>query len=248
MSRITNGLEYTIARFGLFLAIFSALAAIASGIATRYELWDFRTGLKIFRWSAYFGLTAAALSLLGIILSLLAGVRRNFYIAVAGVIISAVVVAAPLYMLQKATSVPAIHDITTDTENPPQFVVILLLRKNDPNPSDYGGEPVAVQQHKAYPDITPLILNIHPDHAFKKAVETAQRMGWKIVDTDRAAGRIEATDTTFWFGFKDDIVIRINKSNNGSRVDIRSVSRVGKSDVGTNADRIRNFLSDMEKP
>ncbi len=68
-------------------------------------------------------------------------------------------------------------------------------------------------------------------------------MGWKIVDENQAEGRIEATATTRWFGFKDDVVIRIAPSGgNGSRVDVRSVSRVGRSDVGTNARRIRAFL------
>ena len=67
------------------------------------------------------------------------------------------------------------------------------------------------------------------------------------MDTDRTDGRIEATDTTFWFGFKDDVVIRISKSDKGSQLDIRSVSRVGKSDVGTNAKRIRKFLKEMEQ-
>jgi uncharacterized protein (DUF1499 family) len=72
-------------------------------------------------------------------------------------------------------------------------------------------------------------------------------MGWKIVDMNKDAGRIEATDTTFWFGFRDDIVIRIEKNDSGSRLDIRSVSRVGISDIGTNAKRIRRFLKKMQK-
>ena len=75
----------------------------------------------------------------------------------------------------------------------------------------------------------------------------ARKIGWVIVDANAAEGRIETTDTTFWFGFKDDIVIRITPADHGSRVDIRSVSRVGKSDVGTNAKRIRKYLKELKQ-
>jgi uncharacterized protein (DUF1499 family) len=68
-------------------------------------------------------------------------------------------------------------------------------------------------------------------------------MDWQIVSADTAAGRLEATATTRWFGFKDDVVVRIRPDATGSRVDVRSVSRVGKSDVGTNAARVRTFLA-----
>ncbi len=136
-----------------------------------------------------------------------------------------------------------IHDITTDTENPPVFVSILALRKDAPNSATYGGPEIAAQQHAAYPDIRTLVSDLSPSQAFERAGSVARRIGWKIVDENQAEGRIEATATTRWFGFKDDVVIRIAPSaDNGSRVDIRSVSRVGRSDLGTNARRIRDFL------
>jgi uncharacterized protein (DUF1499 family) len=72
-------------------------------------------------------------------------------------------------------------------------------------------------------------------------------MGWQIVDANASEGRIEATDTTFWFGFKDDIVIRVAATSGGSRIDVRSVSRVGRSDVGTNAKRIRCYLKRLTR-
>ena len=137
---------------------------------------------------------------------------------------------------------PPIHDITTDTENPPSFISILQLRKGAQNPAGYGGPNIAAQQRAAYPDITSEILALPPDQAFERAYRTARRMGWQIIDRNMEEGRIEATDTTSWFGFKDDIVIRVTPVDNGSRVDIRSVSRVGRSDVGTNARRIRKYL------
>ena len=120
-----------------------------------------------------------------------------------------------------------IHDITTDTENPPVFVSVLALRKNAPNSAIYGGPEIAEQQHAAYPDIRPLVSDLPPAKAFERSLSVARQMGWKIVDENPAEGRIEATATTRWFGFKDDVVLRIAPAaGNGSRVDIRSVSRV----------------------
>jgi uncharacterized protein (DUF1499 family) len=82
---------------------------------------------------------------------------------------------------------------------------------------------------------------------FNRALDVAQRMGWELVAADQASGRIEATDTTTWFGFKDDIVVRVTSWGSGARVDMRSVSRVGRSDVGTNARRIREFLDALQE-
>jgi len=90
-----------------------------------------------------------------------------------------------------------------------------------------------------------LILPIRPAQGFKRALAVARDMGWQIIDSNPSEGRIEATDTTFWFGFKDDIVVRVRPTQNGSRIDVRSVSRVGRSDVGTNARRIQKFLKEM---
>jgi len=88
----------------------------------------------------------------------------------------------------------------------------------------------------------PLILDLPSVKAFDRAAAAAAKMGWEIVNVNLAHGIIEATDTTFWFGFNDDVVIRISPDARGSRIDVRSVSRVGVSDIGTNAKRIRNYL------
>ncbi len=234
-----------IANIGLGLALASVLAAVLSGQGTRFEFWNFRIGLLILKWSAYGGLVAVAVSLAGLILSLRGG--AGVVPAVAGIILGVALVAVPVYWMEKARSVPPIHDITTDTVDPPQLISILPLRKNASNPPDYGGPQIAAQQMGAYPDITPLVLDIPPEAAFEMALAAARRLGWSIIDADRADGRIEAVDTTFWFGFKDDIVIRVKKEGQGSRVDIRSVSRVGISDVGTNAARIRRFFGEIGK-
>ena len=135
-----------------------------------------------------------------------------------------------------------IHDITTDTETPPAFVAILPLRAGVPNSVEYGGPELAAQQRTGYPDLGPLTLQIPPTQAFTHALTAARAMGWEIAASEATEGRIEATDTTFWFGFKDDVVVRITPAGGGSRIDVRSVSRVGKSDIGTNAKRITEYL------
>jgi uncharacterized protein (DUF1499 family) len=123
----------------------------------------------------------------------------------------------------------------------------LELRADAANSAEYGGADIAVQQQQAYPDIQPLELNTPPSAVFNAALHAIRKLGWDIVAQNQQQGLIEATDTTFWFGFKDDVVIRITAQNSGSRVDIRSVSRVGRSDVGANAARIRAFIQELQK-
>jgi uncharacterized protein (DUF1499 family) len=233
-------------KLAVFLAVLSGLGAVAAGLGTRWGIWDFRTGLTIFRWSAYGGVGTVAVSAIAILSLLRLASWRSFLWALIGLIMGAVLVAVSWNWEQIAKSVPPIHDITTDTTNPPKFVAIVRLRRKNWNSLEYGGPAVAKKQHNAYPDIVPLFLEAPPDQTFDRALSVAKRMGWIIVDANKAEGRIEAVATTFWFGFKDDIVIRIEKADSGSRVDIRSVSRVGVSDLGTNARRIREFLREMK--
>jgi len=232
---------------GFILAVLAALAAMLAGFGSRWGLWYFRTGFVILRWAAYVGIAAALASLIGAILTRPTTLRRGFLFSIFGLIIGSLVFGVPWCYWRTAQRVPAIHDITTDTENPPRFASILPLRKNAPNPSEYGGPEIAIKQRAAYPDLVPAALSAPPDKAYEQALTAARKMGWVIVDANPAEGRIEATDTTFWFGFKDDIVIRITPADPGSRVDIRSVSRVGKSDVGMNAKRIRKYLKELKQ-
>ncbi len=237
----------SISMIGFIFAIFAALAAVLAGFGSRWEWWSFRTGFVILRWAAYAGIAAAAISLVGSFLAIRGASRRSLILSILGLLIGILVFGIPWSYYRTGRQVPAIHDITTDTDNPPRFVSILPLRENAPNPAGYGGPAIAVQQKAAYPDIAPLILSASPDQSFDRALGAARSMGWQIVDANRADGRIEATDTTFWFGFKDDIVIRITPSDHGSRIDVRSVSRVGKSDLGTNAKRIRKYLKKLRE-
>ena len=152
-------------------------------------------------------------------------------------------VGVPWSHLRAARAVPPIHDITTDPDDPPAFDdAILALRAGAANPASYGGPEVAAQQRKGYPDIQPLVVELPTDRAFDLALDAARALDWRIVATEPERRRIEASDRTFWFGFTDDIVVRISPEGAGSRIDVRSLSRVGRSDTGTNAARIRAYL------
>lgn len=242
----TNRTLPFIAVCSLALAAVFVLTTAMSGLGTRFGWWGFRTGLTLLRWSAYAELAVAAAAVIGCIFAYSRGQGNGLSLFLLAGIISIAAVIVPFRMYLTARSVPAIHDITTDTEDPPQFDAVLSMRKAALNPAEYGGPEIAQQQKKAYPDIAPLLLSVPPARTFEKARATVQAMGWEIVSADPAKGRIEATDTTFWFGFKDDIVIRITAQGNGSRVDLRSLSRVGRSDVGANADRIRKLLKALK--
>ena len=239
--------SFLIARAGFFIALMAGLVALLSGPGTNYGLWNYRTGISVLRWAAYGGIAAAALSLIGLIASLRIVIVRGFLWALLGVIVGGFLVGLMIHWKQVAESVPRIHDITTDTASPPEFVAILRFRQSDENSPAYGGAEVAARQLKAYPDIIPLMLPVPPDQAFERALAVARRLGWQIIDADRTTGRIEAVATSFWFGFRDDIVIRLRQKDSGSRADIRSESRVGVSDLGKNAERIRKFLRAMKE-
>src|SRR3989442_9407007 len=210
-------------RIGAFvLAVLCAGAAVAAGLGTRWEAWHFRTGFAILAWATYGGLAAAVLGLVALFLD--RSSRRGGLLTIVTIGLGALVVGIPWQMKQQAQHVPPIHDITTDTENPPAFVAILPLRADAPNSVEYKGAEVAAQQKKAYPDLQPLTVNASPDVTFQKALRAARDAGWDIVESRPDQGRIEATDTTLWFGFKDDIVLRVMSLDSASRIDARSVT------------------------
>jgi uncharacterized protein (DUF1499 family) len=228
----------------LTIAVAAALLLFAAGPGARLDLWEFGTGFMMMRWALFLGLGGAALAL---VLLLFSKTRRGRAGTLAAALLIGIGTAwVPWSGYQKATSLPPIHDITTDTTNPPQFVEITPLRIDAPNPVDYPGEEFAEQQREAYPDIQPLELSQSAEQSFSRALQTARDLGWEIVSAVAPEGRIEATATTFWFGFKDDVVIRITPAGTGSRLDIRSKSRVGRSDVGANTARIRNFTKSFQ--
>jgi uncharacterized protein (DUF1499 family) len=227
----------------LLLTVVCLLMFASAGPIYRSGLLGLAGAFRVMRWALYAGGGALVFA----VLALIVAARRGRGMATAVIAVAAVllVLAIPLSWLRQASRAPRIHDITTDTDRPPLFVAVLPLRAGAPNTAEYGGPEIAAQQHQGYPDLAPLDLAVPPNQAFDRALAAARKLGWDIVASDPASGRIEATDTTFWFGFKDDVVVRIAAAPGGSRADVRSVSRVGLSDVGTNAARIRKYLGEL---
>ncbi|MGB5344856.1 MAG: DUF1499 domain-containing protein [Woeseia sp.] len=233
-----------LSKIALSIAVIAALLLLVAGPGTRLGLWDFRFGFLLMRWALFVGLAAAAVS---VILLLIPKTRQgNAALLALAVLIGLATAWMPYNGYRTARSLPFIHDISTDTVNPPLFVAVVPLRADASNPPEYAGEETAALQREGYPDIETLQLNDAPQQALQKAQSVLEGMGLEIVAVDAAAGRIEATATTFWFGFKDDVVVRVVAAGSGSKLDIRSKSRVGRSDVGANAARIRRFLSLLE--
>ena len=146
-----------------------------------------------------------------------------------------------IVMVMGSAGGPPIHDITTDTENPPAFVAVAKLRGPKDNPVEYSGPEAAAQQKAAYADIKTIELNDPRSFVFTTALGVAEDMGWEIVAAEPEAGRIEATATTPFVGFKDDVVIRVQSRSATTLVDVRSKSRIGMGDMGVNAKRVREF-------
>src|SRR6266851_379521 len=203
----------------LLLALAAAFLLALGPLGWRAGWWHYRVGFStLMPWAAYCGLAALA--------------------------IGAAIAYVPWHYYQMRGSFPSIHDITTDWDDPPQFRAVLPLRQADEaNPVAYEGAKISDQQRRAYPDIAPLTLDLAPGEAFARALSTAEQLGWTIVATDLESGRIEASQRSRWFGFTDDVVIRVAPAESRSRVDIRSVSRTGRGDFGVNAARIRAYLA-----
>ncbi|HEX9811226.1 MAG TPA: DUF1499 domain-containing protein [Burkholderiales bacterium] len=236
-------MKYSIA-LGLALALVGggALVAAASGFGYRLQFWDHPPAFKILVVGVAVATVGTAVGAAAIYLSWRGGHGTSMYWSMAAFAAGLLVAAPVVSSAHLLRTLPRIHDISTDTENPPPFVAVLKERAGAPNAADYGGPAVAKLQHAAYPDLKPLYVGMPPPAAFEAALTSARELGWKIVDADSAAGRIEASDRTFWFGFIDDVVIRITAAAGGARIDVRSKSRVGKSDLGANARRVRRFL------
>ena len=231
---------------GLVLAVAGAGAAALAGLGTRWGWWHFSTGFSILALAVYASVGAAVASAVAMVTAIVLKRPRLALAALPAIALAAAVIAVPLSQWQRAAEAPAIHDISTDLEDPPAFVALRAAREAAPNGVEHpGGETVRLQR-EAYPDLEPLVLEGNPDTVFAAAEDAARGLGWQVVAADPGEGRIEAVDRTYWFGFVDDVVIRVTGDDGRTRVDVRSASRVGKGDVGTNARRIREFLAKLQ--
>jgi len=227
------------------LSIIGAGAELLAGPAYRFGWVTLKPGLQTIRWAATGEAVVFVIALIGCLLALRRRAlhARNFFLCATA--ISLLAASQPALLWYRVQHLPHIHDISTDTTNPPEYVAVLPLRSSAPNPTRYDPRQVT-QQRESYPDIVPMLLAAPPDQVFPVALRIAREMGWEIVAANPDALRIEATDTSFLFGFKDDVVIGIAAERGGSRVDLRSLSRVGGSDFGVNARRIRNFVTRLQ--
>lgn len=228
-------------------ALCAGLAAIGAGLGSRFGLWTYGAGLLILAAAASVAGVAALASLFAGAWAWRLRARRALVVSLLGVAAGALTLGTPLAEIYRARGAPPIHDITTDTTNPPQFVALRAAREASPNGAAYGGPAVAELQRRAYPDIGPLRDPARPRVAFEHCLTAARELGWKIADADPRALRIEATATTLFFGFRDDVVVRITPHGPASIIDVRSDSRVGRGDFGTNARRIREFFRELAR-
>jgi uncharacterized protein (DUF1499 family) len=225
----------------LLVGLIALLMLFVTGPGARFGWWHFRTSFDLMKYAAYVGIAAVVLALIALVLSR----GRGRVVAGVALLLGALAFFLPWNWRRDARGYPPIHDITTDTRNPPVFVAVAPLRTDAPNPVEYGGDSIATLQLQAYPDIRPLMMAMPVDSAFSLALRTANEMDWELVDQNRRDGRIEATATTPWMGFKDDVVIRVSSASGIARVDVRSKSRVGRGDVGANANRVRAYLQKL---
>jgi len=230
-------------KIALLVTVFGAVAVALIMFGARLGLWEPITGFGLYR--SYFNPMAAVISGAGLLAMVIHLVRKEKVRAILGGVATLVGIALLIPLIANTLNptprAAPIHDISTDTVNPPVFEVLDDTRAGARNTLEYGGPEVAEAQAAAYSDITPLETDMPADAAYQRALTVAQDMGWEIVASDAERRRLEATARTSVFYFADDVVVVVMPQAEGSRVDMRGVSRVGGSDQGVNAARIRDF-------
>ena len=243
-----------IAALFCFGAVAAALiAAVGAGQGT----WHFRAGLSALRYAFYAGAAGIVLAIVAMILAR----RIQPRLALVNLVSLLVALGFVLFVgnqVRIARSVPAIHDITTNLEDPPRFYRLRVRDDNLESIPDLGRpelkalpprERWQAVHREAYPDIATIRVPWSREETVVRARALAEERGWEIVTTDALNGIVEAVDTSRFFRFRDNVIVRVRPvtGGNGSVVDMRSISRVGVSDVGVNARRVRDFLADLQR-
>jgi len=244
----------------LVIGLGLGLLTLASAAGIWLGLWDFRRGFSLLGAANQYGQWLAWACLLITVAIFAAG--QIFKLKSTGKFVSFAAIGALVawvaYLIPESfrpgedVNYPPIHDISTNRINPPEFVAVVPLRADSPNTLVYGGsnnmtpEQLIELTDEAYPDLVTQRYSESVSVIFEKALTAVDDLGWELVAQDSSAGRIEATDTTFWFRFKDDVVIKMDQQGSDTVVDVRSVSRVGTGDVGANAIRMRKFFALLE--
>lgn len=243
-----------LAVLALLLALGAVLVGVGAAVGSGAGLWSFRPAFTALRWAFFAAAGGGALALVALVWGLVAR-AGTLVISLIAVALAAGYCSYLVSWIGQASAVPAIHDISTDLADPPQFRTLTLRADNLDSIPD-GDDPALAAltslerlhsvQRRGYPDVATLRLDAPPARAFAAAEELVRQRGWTVATADPAAGTIEATDTVSLFRFKDDVVIRTRPAPGGSVVDVRSVSRVGVSDLGVNARRVTAFLADLK--
>ena len=241
---------------------------IVAALGVKFGLWPWRLGLGVLivQWGPRVMIAAAVIAAVALIAVLLRRPRRGWQAAVIALLIPLVGFAYMGWVRSQSADIPPIHDIATDIVDPPAPSARLsALRTADsanpvldmtaplttadayqgPRFARFGQQSLGEVGHAAYPAVRTVEVAVKPAVAFAAARKAAVDMGWTLVTEDEASGVIEATAETFWFGFKDDVIVRVRPTANGSgvRIDARSISRVGLSDLGANGKRIERYLT-----
>ena len=243
---------WLVAILGIGAPLAFIIAAGGSGIG----LWGWQAGLGAVPWILGVAVLVLLIAIIGVILDRRKARKTRWPLLGLGVIATLGFFVYMLQYISPMLSLPAIHDITTDLADPPQFTALTIREDNWDNiPGVDDGEMRgmnprqrwATLHQEAFPDIRSVRIDEPVAEVIEKAKRLAEDRGWKIVNVDPASGNLEATDTVSLFGFKDDVVIRARSAENGaaSIIDMRSVSRVGRHDLGVNSERVRQYLSDL---
>lgn len=228
------------------ISVLAGLAILVMLFGAGMGLWEPIDGFIYYRgWYQNIGYVVCGLSVIALIYLMtkkhLEGKKKAFISLVIGLAILWPMISS---FVGDNMRYPPIHDITTDTINPPQFITLTEDRPGARNTLVYGGPEIAAQQIEAFPDIQPIMSALSPDDSYAKALQVGEAMGWEIIGADPVARRFEGTARTPVFRFVDDTVVVVSAApNGGSRIDVRSVSRVGRGDIGVNAKRIREFIN-----
>ena len=241
MSPTTDNSNATVSKGALRIRNIAFIIMVilpVSALGTRFGLWPFTIGIQLLAGAVVVGLLIQVINAIWLLRKPVpatkSALRWSSLFALPPLILVAV------FMQSRDDAQAGIHNISTDIDNPPQFIAAVEQRGANSNPLEYTAEVAAIQQ-QAFPDVSTISTNQAPLQAFENSLAIAESLGWEVYAQNADQGLIEAVETTFWFGFKDDIVIRIAANNTGSTVDLRSVSRVGVSDLGANANRIIKF-------
>ncbi len=199
---------------------------------------------------SFFGLVLAIVLAIGTLVRIWFGGQIGASQAFGGIVIALLGLALPLWYLFHFFTLPSLTDIETTPREPIDFKQLSATRPSGANPIEEPDATTAALQEKAYPDIRPMELERSSREVFDMVSETVKQLGWTVTSSeppgDDGVGRIEGTDRTMIMGFTDDVLVRVTGDDAHALIDVRSVSRYGLHDFGTNAARIRTLFTEIK--